>query len=80
MVSPSVGKMLRLLCACTKKISDATAITISGTTRVRYTSTSKGTRQRFFIRASESAAAVPSTVAISDARNAIQKLVLTAGT
>ena len=32
---PSGGKALKLLRTWTKKISDATAITISGTTRVR---------------------------------------------
>lgn len=34
---PSPGKAGNTLRACTKKISDATTITISGTTRVRFT-------------------------------------------
>src|SRR5829696_3468999 len=46
----------------TKKISDETAITSSGTTSVRNTSTSNGLRTRRLTRESASAAAVPNTV------------------
>ena len=52
----------------TKKISDETAITSSGTTSVRKTSTSNGLRTRRLTFDSASAAAVPKTVAmIADA-------------
>src|SRR4051794_22793877 len=47
----------------TKKISVETAMTISGTTSVRDTSTSKGLRMRRLTFDSASAAAVPNTVA-----------------
>jgi len=65
--------------ACTKKISKATAMTISGTTRVRYTSTSKGARSRGLIRARASAAPSPRTVEMIDARAAICRLTTMAG-
>ena len=55
----------------TKKISDDTAITSSGTTSVRKTSTSNGLRTRRLTRASASAAAVPNTVATIADANAI---------
>ena len=55
----------------TKKISDATAITSSGTTSVRKTSTSNGLRTRRLIRDSASAAAVPKTVAMTAEATAI---------
>ncbi len=49
----------------TKKISDDTAITSSGTTSVRNTRMSNGTRTARFTRESASAAAVPNTVAMT---------------
>ena len=55
----------------TKKISDETAITSSGTTSVRKTSTSNGLRTRRLTRESASAAAVPKTVATIAEANAI---------
>src|SRR5215469_1802979 len=63
----------------TKKISEATAITISGTTRVRYTRESNGARSRGFIRARARAAHRPRTVAMTDASAAIWRLTAIAG-
>jgi len=65
--------------ACTKKMSKATAMTISGTTRVRYTRVSKGARSRGFIRARASAAPSPSRVEMIDATAAICRLTTMAG-
>src|SRR5687768_12992924 len=55
----------------TKKISDDTAITSSGTTSVRKTSTSNGLRMRRLTFESASAAAVPKTVATTADATAI---------
>src|SRR5712692_3166635 len=72
-MSPDVSRTL------TKKIREATAITISGTTSVRYTSESNGARHFGFMRASASAAHSPSAVEKIEARAAIFKLTTIAG-
>src|SRR5258708_12687136 len=76
---PRGGKAWMLLRACTKKMREATAMTISGTTRVRYTRASNGARSRGFIRARARAAHRPRTVAMIDAAAAIWRLVTIAG-
>src|SRR5215813_13851180 len=63
----------------TKKISEATAMTISGTTRVRYTRASNGARRRGFILARARAAPSPRTVEMTEASAAIWRLVMIAG-
>src|SRR5712691_1922106 len=60
-------------------MSEATAITISGTTSVRYTITSNGARSPGLMRASARAAHSPSAVAITAAKAAICRLVAMAG-
>ena len=77
-VWPSCGKLPTRAWKRTKKISDATAITISGTTSVRYTRASKGKRQRRCMRPRASAAAVPSTVERMELTSAILRLVVSA--
>jgi hypothetical protein len=54
-------------------------MTISGTTRVRYTTASNGTRYRGFSRARARAAHSPSTVEMTAAAAAICRLVTMAG-
>src|SRR5215831_3372175 len=60
-------------------MSEATAMTISGTTRVRYTTESNGARNRGFILARARAAQSPSTVEMTAAAAAICRLVTMAG-
>src|SRR5215467_775460 len=76
---PSAGKEVKWVRAWTKKISRATAMTISGTTSTRYTTASNGARTRGFIRASASAASRPSAVEMIAASAAICRLVRIAG-
>ena len=77
-VWPSCGNVPTRAWKRTKKISEATAITISGTTRVRYTSASNGKRQRRCMRPRASAAAVPRTVESMELTSAILRLVVSA--
>src|SRR6266699_5795250 len=60
-------------------MSEATAMTISGTTRVRYTRASNGARNRGLIRARARAAHSPSAVEMIAAAAAICRLVTMAG-
>src|SRR5690242_9793203 len=76
---PRAGKSEKCVRAWPKKIIKATAMTISGTTRTRYTTASNGARTRGFIRASASAASRPSAVEMIAASAAICRLVRIAG-